>query len=72
MTSKIKLAESKLKSLENDLKMTDFKIKELVKNIPKRKRVFDSSALRLVKLGHETASYFGDSSIFLTQPHQSN
>jgi len=41
MTSKIKLAEGKLKGLENDLKMTDFKIKELAKNLPKRKRVFD-------------------------------
>ena len=72
MTSKIKLAEGKLKGLENDLKMTDFKIKELAKNITKRKRGVDPSALSLVKSGHDTATDFGDSSTFLTQPHQSN
>jgi len=70
MTSQIKLAEGKLKTLENDLKMTDFKIKELAKNIPRKKRVFGQSALSLAKSGRDTASDYGDSSTFLTQPKQ--
>jgi len=68
MTSQIKLAEGKLKTLENDLKMTDFKIKELAKNIPRKKRVFGQSALSLAKSGRDTASDYGDSFTFLTQP----
>ena len=36
MTTKIKLAEDKLKNLENDLKMTVMKIKELKNNFLKR------------------------------------